>query len=107
MGAAHRCVGGLRHLSVQRLEGAHRDGATQHEADAEGQRRAQHQQREHGDEDAALTPEALLQRVVAVAAGQAVDRREDQQSQRERQGQALGCASDDIYQSVHHEDHLP
>lgn len=103
VGAACRRVGGLRHLLVQRLEGAHRERAAQHEADTEGQRGTQHQQGEHGDEDAALTPEALLERVAALAAAQAVDGCDDQEPERERQGQALGRVSDDIYQSVHHD----
>lgn len=97
----------LRDVLVQRLEEAHRERAAQHEAGAEGQRGPQRQQGEHGDENADLTPDALLPRVVAVAAAQAVDGRDDQQAHREREDQALGRVSDDVYQGVYHEDHLP
>lgn len=102
-GAARRRIGGLRQLLVQRLEGPHREEAAHHEAGTEGRRGAQREQRDHGGVGAPPTPVALRTSVAAAAATQPVDRREEQQAQREAQGQALGRVSDGVYQSVHHD----
>lgn len=112
---ANRCLQGvarrrerrLRDVLVQRLEEVHRERAAHHEPDAEGQRSPQRHQGEHGGENAGFTPDALLQRVVALAAAQAVDGRDDQEPHRERDEQALERVADDVCQGVYHVDHLP